>query len=493
MRFKWAGFCFLLGMIIILNPTHSTAQFGGKDFGGKGGKGGRGGGGDFGGGMKFQIQGGGGGVPGLGGGKGGGFGGPGGGFGGPGGGFGGPGGGFGGPGGGFGGPGGGFGGPGGGFGGPGGGGRGGMDPERIWTMLQSQTGDTGDTIDLSKVPPTLRQMSRMMAERMGTEPLPESGIMTKAQFLEYSARNTARITANLSGGPGGGFGGPGGGFGGPGGGFGGPGGGFGGPGGGFGGPGGGGGERDRAAERIRQQDKDGDGRVSYAEADDGLKRDWERTDLNRDGYVTVDEYRAFFANSRGGRGGGDNNQWNQWNPGAWGNDQGWGRMDPRQPVEEPKPVAMRYGHLPKGLPDWFDRDDKDKDGQIALWEWIRSGGTIEEFKLYDLNSDGLLTADELVRYNRLKADNDKIAALNGETPTSPAYATRDTRIQEPRGKGDDRSGSSEQGYTVPGATPPSDDRSSDKMPRNSDRGSDSNPWMSGGKKEKDKEGRKNKN
>jgi hypothetical protein len=479
MRFKWAGFCFLLGLIIILNPTQSTAQFGGK-----GGKGGRGGGDFGGGGVQFQLQPGGGAPPGFGGG---GFGGGKGGFGG---------GGFGGP------PG------GGGFGGGGfGGGRGGLDPERTWTLMQSQTGDTGDTLDLSKIPPMFRQMSRTMAERMGTEPLPESGIMTKAQFLEFSARNTARMTANMGGG---GFGGPpgGGGFGGPpggggfgGGGFGGPpgGGGFGGPpggggfgGGGFGGPPGGG-ERDRAAERIRQQDKDGDGRVSYAEADDGLKRDWERTDLNRDGYVTLDEYRAFFANGRGGRGGDNNPPWNQWAQGGWGNDQTWGRQDPRQPVEEPKPVAMRYGYLPKGLPDWFDRDDKDKDGQIALWEWIRSGGTIEEFKLYDLNNDGLLTADELVRYNRLKAENDKIAAMNGETPTSSAFATRDTRIQESRGKGEDRSAGGDSSYTVPGGTSTAGNQPSDKMPQ-SDRGSDSNPWMSGGKKEGKKEkDRKGKN
>jgi hypothetical protein len=32
-------------------------------------------------------------------------------------------------------------------------------------------------------------------------------------------------------------------------------------------------------------------------------------------------------------------------------------------------VVIRYGKLPKGLPDWWSKLDIDKDGQIAMWEF----------------------------------------------------------------------------------------------------------------------------
>ena len=188
---KWLAFAGMLALIILLDPTHTPAQPGGGKGGfggfGPGGGGNPGGGwGGFGGfgppgggGQPGAVVGGqGGGQPGAVAGGQGGTGNPNGGFGGPGGGFGGWGGG---PGGGMGGPGGGFGGPGGGMGGPGGGRR---DPEQSWMRLQNATGSTGDTVDLSKIPPQQAQMMKMFAERSGGKALPETGIMTKTQFLE---------------------------------------------------------------------------------------------------------------------------------------------------------------------------------------------------------------------------------------------------------------------------------------------------------------------
>jgi hypothetical protein len=252
---KWLAFSGMLTLIILLDPTHTPAQPGG----GKGGKGdrfggfGQPGGGGFGqpgGGMGGeratwgQPGGGGFGQPGGGGmggerpmwgGQTGGFGQPGGGgFGQPGGGgmgfprrdggMGGPGGGMGGErpawggqtsGGGFGQPGGGgFGQPGGGMdrgsgmGGPGGGGPGGRgrprDPEQDWVGLQRLTQSTGDTVDLSKIPPQTQAMLKGWAERTGGIALPESGIMTKAAYLDYHARNEqAKAAFAANGGSGG--------------------------------------------------------------------------------------------------------------------------------------------------------------------------------------------------------------------------------------------------------------------------------------------------
>jgi Ca2+-binding EF-hand superfamily protein len=56
------------------------------------------------------------------------------------------------------------------------------------------------------------------------------------------------------------------------------------------------------------------------------------------------------------------------------------------------------GIVPKGMPSWFHDLDTDQDGQISLSEWLRGGKKREEFREYDLNDDGLITAEEVLRY-----------------------------------------------------------------------------------------------
>jgi Ca2+-binding EF-hand superfamily protein len=55
-----------------------------------------------------------------------------------------------------------------------------------------------------------------------------------------------------------------------------------------------------------------------------------------------------------------------------------------------------------GLPDWFTKLDTNKDKQISLSEWRKSGRPIAEFQEMDLNGDGLLTADEYLRWVKQK-------------------------------------------------------------------------------------------
>jgi hypothetical protein len=56
--------------------------------------------------------------------------------------------------------------------------------------------------------------------------------------------------------------------------------------------------------------------------------------------------------------------------------------------------------LPKDLASWFDELDMNRDGQVALYEWREGGKELDGFGEYDLNDDGFITIEELVRYAR---------------------------------------------------------------------------------------------
>ena len=54
--------------------------------------------------------------------------------------------------------------------------------------------------------------------------------------------------------------------------------------------------------------------------------------------------------------------------------------------------------LPAGLPDWFDKCDRDGDGQLTLAEYGERGSASadKEFARYDRNQDGLITPREVL-------------------------------------------------------------------------------------------------
>ena len=47
---------------------------------------------------------------------------------------------------------------------------------------------------------------------------------------------------------------------------------------------------------------------------------------------------------------------------------------------------------------WFNDLDKDGDGQIGFYEWRLGGKDIDEFRVFDLNDDGFITEEEILRY-----------------------------------------------------------------------------------------------
>ena len=145
----------------------------------------------------------------------------------------------------------------------------------------------------------------------------------------------------------------------------------------------------KEADKIfRQLDKDQSGFLEEEEWPDRLRAVARRHDRNRDGRIDPGEYRDYFE-------------------GRVATTIEFGPEPPApapqeaaQPLVMRPSVAIRYGHLPKGLPAWFEELDFDRDGQIALHEWRKAGRPLDEFMAMDSNGDGLLPPDEYLRLPR---------------------------------------------------------------------------------------------
>jgi Ca2+-binding EF-hand superfamily protein len=137
-----------------------------------------------------------------------------------------------------------------------------------------------------------------------------------------------------------------------------------------------------AAKLFQHFDRDDDGYLRGDELPAALRADLRQWDANGDGAINLDEYLAYFPRrlERLHR----------------------DLLQPQGPVIEippidERPMVIRAGKLPPGLPLWFVQLDADSDGQIALFEWRPSGWPLEEFGKLDSNDDGFLEATELLK------------------------------------------------------------------------------------------------
>jgi len=152
-------------------------------------------------------------------------------------------------------------------------------------------------------------------------------------------------------------------------------------------------DEERARQRFRERDHNGDGVLSPDEASDTLRAEFSQWDANKNGVIEWDEYKDYYKArnsyvrdqySQGG-------SYNPNNPTQPG--------DPNLPIpeEDRKPVVYRSGSLPKELPQWFAQMDRDKDGQVGLYEWKDAGRTLADFREIDTNQDGFITVEEALR------------------------------------------------------------------------------------------------
>jgi len=166
---------------------------------------------------------------------------------------------------------------------------------------------------------------------------------------------------------------------------------------------------------IREHDKDKNGWLNGDELKD-LRGKPADADLNKDGILTVEELTARLSSdtpttaptsstSSGSKSDSDRHD-----------DRKKGDADLSKRVlygtvygastsgkESDKRHTYRFSkaadHLPSGLPGWFKSKDANGDGQVSMSEYSRSWSksTVSEFRKYDLNDDGIVTAKEAAK------------------------------------------------------------------------------------------------
>jgi hypothetical protein len=143
-----------------------------------------------------------------------------------------------------------------------------------------------------------------------------------------------------------------------------------------------------AESDFRRRDQNQDSQLNPDEMPDALRSDHERWDRDHDGLISIDEYKGFFVARLQMREQQNNNQNN-------------GITILIDEDYDRRPDVIRAGKLPTNLPQWFYKLGGERDGQVSLPEWYKAEMELDEFKKFDRNDDGLITAQEVMFYYKL--------------------------------------------------------------------------------------------
>jgi len=155
-------------------------------------------------------------------------------------------------------------------------------------------------------------------------------------------------------------------------------------------------KNDAFAEKMFQKfDTNGDGFLNEEEIAKtvNFKSEWTKWDENKDKLISMSEWKAYFKDSQLQR---QKEREKRTEDGKNGK-----KIVITEDDDEERIVVYRLGKMPANIPDWFKDLDLDKDGQVSLFEWHKGGKDIEEFQKMDRNDDGFLTAEEVVRFQRI--------------------------------------------------------------------------------------------
>ena len=163
-----------------------------------------------------------------------------------------------------------------------------------------------------------------------------------------------------------------------------------------------------AAERLKRYDRNNDGAVDQEELKRGRWTDNPmQYDRNRDGKLQANELAVRYARKRISDGENKTSD-----PKADQNNSRQNRWGGQQQSPEPevpkglwderasyRVASNTSDSKVQGVPDWFNRDDADGDGQIAMREFTSDWtmALVEEFDRFDSNGDGFITAREALQ------------------------------------------------------------------------------------------------
>jgi hypothetical protein len=133
-----------------------------------------------------------------------------------------------------------------------------------------------------------------------------------------------------------------------------------------------------------------------------MSGDWQAAAANSDGILTVDAIATYLmsrskrsgsASAGSAAAGGTPSTWKSYSAGATS-----GRAGAAELLHKGVRFLTPAERLPKGLPAWFIAKDTNGDGQISMSEFSQSWteATAKEFMSYDLNGDGVITAEEVL-------------------------------------------------------------------------------------------------
>jgi EF hand len=198
-----------------------------------------------------------------------------------------------------------------------------------------------------------------------------------------------------------------------------------------------------AEDRIRRYDKNGDGILNKEELSGGRWNDDPlQFDRNGDGRLTKSELAVRYAKRRLEEQGVQASQNSQQRGSTTTNTRGgfgmWnGNQAPpnnqsaqkEEPKERPKSYRMKTAAEKtsgtKGLPDWFNRNDANADGQVELNEYSSSltPETVADFQKFDQNRDGLITTDECLKAIKQGAKAASAVATISTSTSAPSTVT----------------------------------------------------------------------
>lgn len=174
-------------------------------------------------------------------------------------------------------------------------------------------------------------------------------------------------------------------------------------------------QTDYAKGLVKMYDKNGDNMLQ-ADERKGLTGRPAESDLDKDGVITIDELVSHLSSASTAQAvspsptSGDGNSGGSGDSSRRDKDRHNGDSDGAKRVytgsagghsgkDGDKRRTYRFStpadRLPKNLPSYFSRDT-DGDGQVSMSEYSRSWSksTVAEFRKYDLNDDGMITAKE---------------------------------------------------------------------------------------------------